>query len=250
MNLVPGQGDPRWLAFLRRHEMAFNAELHLLSTGQRPVVCLPADGPEHGAGWFLTWADAEAGEWNLAHPFGTPAAYEPLLDCFPAGEEFHLLIPAADQEWFLAHTPLAVAEELIWHMDPADPLPPEDDIPIPEPPAGTTFRTMEADPGLSVVTGEEGIVPRSYLIEHEAIAAMVRVTHVTAHTVEIYIETLPGSRDRGLATSLLRLALRGFRRAGRRLVYVTSASNLASRRVAAKVGLVPYQVLARCPFRR
>ncbi len=250
MKVVREAGDPRWMPFLRAHELAFNAELHLHATGQRRVECLPPDGPAHGAGWFLTWADAEAGEWNLAHPFGPPEAYHAFLPLFPANSEFHLLIPRADLATFRELHPVQTAEELIWHVDPVAP----DDLPdppgLPPIPEGYEFRSVTEDPTLSVLSGEPGIVPRSYLMKDETIVALIRVTHVTRGTVEIYIETVAGQRDRGLATVLLGRTMQGFRLSGRRLVYVTSAGNLASRRVAQKVGLVTYQILGRCPFRR
>ncbi|RCK80488.1 MAG: hypothetical protein OZSIB_3234 [Candidatus Ozemobacter sibiricus] len=250
MKVVPETGDPRWLSFLRVHELAFNAELHLHATGQRRVECLPPDGPARGAGWFLTWADTEAGEWNLAHPFGPPEAYRAFLSLFPADVEFHLLIPMADLPVFQAGRPIEMVEELIWHVDSLALTDLPDPPVLPELPAGYEFRAVAVDPGLFVLSGEPAIVPRSYLMKDGAIVALVRVTHVTRRTVEIYIETVPGQRDRGLATVLLGRAMQGFRLSGRHLVYVTSASNLASRRVAQKVGLVPYQTLGRCPFRR
>jgi len=254
MKEVLETGDLRWLAFLRSHELAFNAELHLLQTGQKQVICLPDNGTELGYGWFLTFADSEAGEWNLGHPFGSPALYQKSLDFFPPETVFHLLIPTEDFSELRNLRPLlATAEKLIWHKDPADlDRFQEKQFPSEIFPGGGEFRIrcLDEDPSLCILENQGGFIPRSYLMAGDSIASMVRVIHATAETLEIYIETVPEKRGIGLGTWLLGNVINGFRTAGRRLVYVTSEENTSSRRVAEKLGLAQYQVLHRCVFKR
>lgn len=254
-------GHPKWLEFLRQNEQLFNCELHLLATGQKKVVCLPENGFEEGSGWFLTFGDIESGEWNLAHPFGPPEVYHQFLDLFPAGEFFQLLVPTVDLPVLQRFRKVAPSEELIWHLDPVEPGHAANDTPKDtagdtaisptlDLPGEMSLRTLSADPSLWILEGEGGFIPRSYLMKNDSIVSMVRVIHATTHTLEVYIETIPDLREKGLATWLLKFVLTGFRAAGRRMIYVTAGDNLASRRVAQKVGLIPSQVLNRCPFRR
>ncbi|MFZ2960331.1 MAG: GNAT family N-acetyltransferase [Candidatus Ozemobacteraceae bacterium] len=109
-----------WKELLFRLGDGFNEELSRLLSGDGRVTCLPEDGPAQKAGWFLTRADVEAGEWNLAHPFGRPELYGPLLETFPSAEPLHLLIPREDYADFRVFYPREPAETLIWHRDARD----------------------------------------------------------------------------------------------------------------------------------
>ena len=301
--------------FLADHEFEFNEEYHALLTSERRLELLPADALETGSGWLLQYADTEAGEWNLARAFGTPAQYLDLLGEIPPGKSFQLLIPDHQFEFLPEDLSTNVQDRLIWHRDEiclpgreeeaglafaADTADEQGDAP-----AGTTLVWREglghtkpghARPGWgspgrhsqgrhspghensglvrSGLVGSERSIPESscpghagpgntnpdcsgfpsdravwrrhaYLMHEGSIAAMVRPVRVTPHSVEVYIETVPHLREKRLATWLLQTYRRSLRAAGRCLLYVVSSQNTASLRVAAHLGLHPYQTLLR-----
>jgi len=217
-------------AFFEAHEWEFNEEFSHVLAGKKRIECLPADGYVHkpAAGWFLTWSDTAAGEWNLAHPFGHPLSYLPFLSEFPPGE-WHLLIPEADMETARQAGLLTSTETLVWHREPdgfgADRLP-----------APAYDLRFQGD--------------NAYFLRDGAIACLVKAIHTTPRTVEAYVETVPDSRGQGLATALLQAFCDYHRGAGRSLIYVVATSNPASMRVAQKFGLKAYQRLCRVPWRR
>lgn len=239
-----------WLEFLARHETGFNEELHLLTTGRKAVECVPPDGIDSGSGWFLVHADTQAGEWNLAHAFGPWAEYVKHLDLFPENVEFHLLVPVVDSPEVASYLHLEVSENLTWFRDasPGGALPGR----IAEQllPAGVDFlsRRENAD-GLSP---ENETVPYDavYARENGSVIGLVRCIHLTQNTAEVYIETSPGWRNRGIGTRLLREMLKTQRNNGHTLLYVVSTDNAASLRLAGKAGLKPFQTLSRFRFTR
>lgn len=220
--------------FLEAHEWEFNEEYAHVLSGKKLIGCVAGDAGEAGppAGWFLTWADTEAGEWNLARPFGDPRSYLSFLSRFPSGE-WHLLIPEGDLEASRDAGLPPSAETLVWHREPV----------------GAPGKCGPAE-----VSAPEFVLrfqgDNAYFLRDDSIACLVKAIHLTPHTVEPYVETLPDCRGRGLATALLRAFRDRHRSAGRELIYVTSTDNAASLRVAANAGLQAYQRLARVPWRR
>lgn len=217
--------NPAWQAFFQAHEWEFNEEYSHALAGKKRIECLPADGcaARPAAGWFLTWADTEAGEWNLAHPFGHPSTYLTFLPSFPAGE-WQLLIPEADLETARQAGLPHPTETLVWHREPDDLG--ADRLPMPE--CDLRFQGDNA-----------------YFLRDGTIASLVKAIHVTPRTVEAYVETVPDSRGKGLATALLQAFSDYHRAAGRSLIYVVATTNAPSLRVAQKFGLKPYQRLSR-----
>ncbi|MBF0499464.1 MAG: GNAT family N-acetyltransferase [Candidatus Riflebacteria bacterium] len=224
----------------------FNEELSNLSGDGSRVVCLPEDGHLNGAGWFLTYADVESGEWNLAHPFGTPSSYASLLQQFPRDVDFHLLVPETDFETFRTFCSTEPVEILIWHRDEGARCNESNEHimsgEIYNTPDGYTWRFLKSESGRM-----HGF--RGYLLHDDSIAALVRVIHETSDTIEIYVETLPNLRNQGLATALVVEMRERARAAARRLIYVVSATNAASLRVAEKAGLTPFARMLRILFR-
>ncbi|MBI3039976.1 GNAT family N-acetyltransferase [bacterium] len=232
-----------WLNWLQDHEENFNEELHLLLT-QGVVKCLPSDGYIKGAGWFLRFADVEAGEWNLAHPFGSVNSYVQFLRDIPASTFFHLLVPIEDLETLKQNGVPDPEERLIWHRD---------ILKKPEKKLAETSSSLP--PGFQgelkffETPNEDGLWNlKGYLLKNNSIVSLVKPIHVTPHTVEVYIETAASFRGMGLGTWLLAEYRKRLRVKGFRMVYVSSETNFSSRMVAKKIGLEPYQVLARIPF--
>ena len=244
-----GDRRSRWLDFLNRHEACFNEELHLLSTGRKTVECIPPDGPETGSGWFIVWADTGAGEWNLAHPFGHRSEYFRHLERLPKDVEFNLLVPVTDAPDIAEWLHLEVAENLTWFRDVGHDAASLVAFP-PSPPAGLEIiHRSERGEGMP---GDAGpIVYESiYARECGSVIGLVKCIHVTGNTTEVYIETAPGWRNRGIGTILLKEMLRTLRRAGRTMIYVVGGGNTPSLRLAAKAGLTPFQTLSRFRFTR
>lgn len=216
-----------WHAFLEAHEWEFNEEYSHFLAGKKKIECLPADGCSHrpAAGWFLTWADTDAGEWNLAHPFGHPLSYLSFLPAFPPGE-WHLLIPDPDLETARQEGLPQPTETLVWHREP-------DEVGADRLPTPAYDLRLQGD--------------NAYFLRDGTIACLVKAIHSTPNTVEAYVETVPDSRGQGLATALLQAFCDFHRSAGRGLVYVVATSNTASMRVAQKFGLKAYQRLCRIP---
>ncbi len=236
--------------FLERREFEFNEELHALLTRERRLCVVPEDGLQSGSGWLLQEADTEAGEWNLARAFGTPDAYLPMIEQLPAERGYHLLVPDAHETVLPECLHARIKDRLHWYRDDCD-IEPEGGAG-----QGTAAAMMPGEPvppGFSLMW-REAVEPtgadwhlHAYLMHENAIAALVRPVRVTPHTVEVYVETLPHLRERGLATWLVnayRLRLRETRRC---LLYVVSSENTPSLRVAARLGLTCYQTLLRIP---
>lgn len=237
-----------WLEFLAANEDGFNEEYHLLTTGRKPVACIPPDGVEEGAGWFLVLADTQAGEWNLAHAFGSPAKYLKHLYLFPEHVEFQLLVPLMDAPTVSACLGADAVEHLTWFRDPGI----------------ASVPTVATDPHVSVdgleflhrvenadglaAGDEETAYEAIYARENGSVIGLVKCIHLTPHTAEVYIETSPGWRNRGIASRLLVEMLRSVRRRGLRLLYVVSADNAPSLRLAEKAGLKAFQTLSRFRF--
>jgi GNAT superfamily N-acetyltransferase len=255
MNPANVQG---WLALLLPQEVEYNEEVHHLGpASRRRIEALPPDGWKEGSGWLLTFADTAAGEWNLAHAVGDPTCYVAELPHFPAGEEFHLLIPRHDWPEVKARVPaLSDEETLIWHVDPWDPSSPSATVAIndsepvflPELPPGFEIRShFFSNPPDGPKTPEIPF-PHVYVLENGSVVSLVKPFHQTATTIEVYIETLPGVRNRGLGTRALMYMRTLARTHRRRLVYVASATNHPSLHVARKIGLTPVKEVLRVPF--
>lgn len=237
-----------WLDFLAAHEEAFNEELHLLATDRKHVECLPPDGPEAGAGWFLVHADTQAGEWNLAHAFGPRAEYMKMLRLFPAGMEFHLLVPLLDAADVSASLRLESTEHLTWFRDKQSSDGPTVFPRDKDRPEGLEVLHREENAeGLTAGKGET-VYDAIYAREKGSVVGLVKCIHLTPNTAEVYIETSPGWRGRGIGTRLLGEMLRRTRRRGLTLLYVVSADNAPSHRLAEKAGLKPFQTLSRLRF--
>lgn len=237
-----------WLVFLAAHEEGFNEEFHLLATGRKCIECLPQDAVGGGAGWFLAHADVEAGEWNLAHAFGPCAKYLKHLCLFPERTEFHLLVPLTDAPTVSAFLEADAVEHLIWFRDPGT-----SDVTSISAGHPTTIDGLEilhraenAD-GVAADTGET-VYEAIYAREKGSVVGLVKCIHLTPHTAEVYIETSPGWRNRGIASRLLGEMLRCQRQHNLRLLYVVSAENAPSLRLAEKAGLKPFQTLSRFRF--
>ncbi|HOT29111.1 MAG TPA: GNAT family N-acetyltransferase [Candidatus Ozemobacteraceae bacterium] len=239
-----------WLEFLAGHEEAFNEEFHLLTTGRKHVECLPPDGVHAGAGWFLVHADTQAGEWNLAHAFGRPTEYLEHLRLYPPQVEFHLLVPLTDAPAVSSYLGTDSIEHLTWFRDAGTPWMPSTTAGHGSSADGLEFlhRAENAD-GLAAGT-EDALYEAIYAREHGSVVGLVKCIHLTPHTAEVYIETSPGWRNRGIASRLLGEMLRRMRRRGLRLLYVVSAENAPSLRLAEKAGLKAFQTLSRFPFTR
>lgn len=237
-----------WLGFLASHEEGFNEEFHLLATGRKHVECLPPDGVHAGSGWFLVHADTQAGEWNLAHAFGRPAEYLEHLRLFPAQVEFHLLVPLTDAPAASVLLGTDAVEHLTWFRDSGTSGMPTVSAGHVSSLDGLEFihRAENAD-GLAADTGDS-FYEAIYAREHGSVVGLVRCIHLTPHTAEVYIETSPGWRNRGIASRLLGEMLKTVRRRGLRLLYVVSADNAPSLRLAEKAGLKPFQTLSRFRF--
>lgn len=237
-----------WLDFLAANEERFNEEFHLLTTGRKLVECLPSDAVQAGSGWFLVHADTRAGEWNLAHAFGAPTEYLRHLHLFPECDEFHLLVPLTDAPAVSAVLGTDAVEHLIWFRD-----------------LGASGASTASAGHTSCVDGleilhraenvgglaagaEDTVYDAIYAREDGSVVGLVKCIHLTPHTAEVYIETSPGWRNRGIASRLLAEMLRRMRRRGLRLLYVVSANNAPSLRIAEKADLKPFQTLSRFPF--
>jgi ribosomal protein S18 acetylase RimI-like enzyme len=236
-----------WLAFLLAREEFFQEEIHYLHTGKKPVECLPEDGCQRGAGWFLTWSDIGAGEWNLAHPFGTREDWASLLPQFPVDQEFHLLIPSDDADWFCQTYSLPRVELLHWHCDNGKESLTDSDLVKEIDFENFTLKFLE-NPENSPEGGPGFWGLKGYVLRDQSIVSLVKTIHVTPRTAEVYIETLPEFRDRGLGSFLLGEMQKRIHNRGLRMIYVVSADNAPSLRVAAKRGLSIYQTLARIPY--
>ncbi|HOY65428.1 MAG TPA: GNAT family N-acetyltransferase [Candidatus Ozemobacteraceae bacterium] len=236
------------LTFLRQHEASFNEELHLLLTGRKRVECHPADGPERGHGWVVTWADATAGEWHLAHPFGTPDAYLPDLPLLPRDPALQLLVPVSAAAAACSAHGLSIAENLIWFRDTGRDASPETACrhapPLPDLELVQRWETADGAPA----TSGPGNYMALYFRESASIVALVKCIHLTPGTAEVYIETAPHRRGRGLGTAILREMLRRLRGQGLTMIYVVSGENTASLALARKAGLAPFQTLSRIPL--
>jgi len=239
-----------WLAFLNRHEACFNEELHLLSTGRKTVECIPPDGPERGSGWFVVWANTGAGEWNLAHPFGHRSEYMTHLNQFPPDVEYNLLVPVTDAAAMAAILHRDVSENLTWFRDVGRDDAPPAAISSPPPVSGLEI-IHRSDSGEGVPSDPGRIIYDSiYVRESGSVIGLVKSIHVTRNTVEVYIETSPGWRNRGIGTMLLAEMLKTLRRNGKAMIYVVGSGNTPSLRLAAKAGLAPFQTLSRFRFTR
>ena len=246
-----GINKQRWLEFLLKDEFAFNSEIHLLGSGEKPVDCLPEDGVESGCGWFLTFSDTEAGEWNLARPFGESEEYLKILTQFPPKVPFHLLVPLSDADTTLKKRGLIKSENLIWHRSVGE----STEIPfleLDDKKEEFLFSETTGELRLKFLEEEPGDLYKwklkGYLLKDDSIVSLVKTVHATPESVEVYIETIPGRRDLGLGTQLLKEFAKRVHNAGRTLIYVVSEENSPSLKVAAKVGLKPYMTLARIPF--
>ncbi len=237
-----------WLDFLATHEERFNEELHLLTTGRKHVECLPPDAVQEGSGWFLVQADTQAGEWNLAHAFGTPAEYLKHLRLFPEQGEFHLLVPLTDAPAVSAFLGADALEHLTWFRDPGTSGVTTGSAGLRSSVDGLEYlhRAENAD-GLAADAGDT-VYEAIYARENGSVVGLVKCIHLTPHTAEVYIETSPGWRNRGIAGRLLGEMLRSVRRHGLKLLYVVSADNGPSLRLAEKAGLKPFQTLSRFRF--
>lgn len=236
-----------WLKFLLNDEFGFNEEVHLLGSREKKIEALPPDGHLRGAGWFLTWSDTEAGEWNLAHAFGDPLLYAGDLSEFPVGVTFQLFVPLADAESFSRASQLPMAERLIWHRS---------EIPgLPVPGAAGGETRFDLPPFSRRFLQETPAGPfqwplKAYLLRDNSVVCLIKSIHATPGTVEVYIETIPEIRNQGSGSYLLQEVLKIVHRHQRRLIYVTSETNLPSIRVAAKAALKPYLEMGRFPFTR
>ena len=225
--------------------------------GERRVECCPEDALQRGAGWVLTWADTESGEWNLAHPFGSPLEYRSWIPQITAIGEFHLLIPQQDVQQSIPDLGANVREQLIWHADPE--MVPEGFFPVTVELSGNLGpQPLSDDQDLSHLPAECSLTWReapepvksewrhhAYILSEGSIACLVKPIRVTPGTVEVYVETVPNWRDHGLATKLLTIYLQRLRQEGKCLLYVVSDQNVPSMKVAANLGLRPYQTLFR-----
>ncbi|HEY9069070.1 MAG TPA: GNAT family N-acetyltransferase [Candidatus Ozemobacteraceae bacterium] len=235
------------LAFLREHETAFNEELHLLTTGRKRVECHPVDGPQQGHGWVVTWSDANAGEWHLAHPFGPRDAYLADLPLLPDDPALQLLVPVSDAPVLCLAYGLKIEEHLTWFRDVGHDPGPETacrhEPPLPGLELVQRWETPDGLPGIPEPENYMGL----YYREHSSVVALVKCIHLTPGTAEVYIETAPQRRGQGLGTALLREMLRRLRSRGLSMIYVVSGGNTASLALARKAGLAPFQTLSRIP---
>ncbi len=240
--------DREIMEFLMKDELGFNEEIHNLASGAKLIEMLPP-GPPGKSGWVLTFAETAAGEWNLAHGFGSCGDLMLLLKRFPRGEEFQLLVPADFSKEFSDHLGKPPVEDLIWFRDGlGDSGRKAAEKGLSSFPGDLKLVVKEEAEGVEVGPGDPWYHLNLYLTERDAIVSLVKTIHSTPHSVEVYIETSPGSRGKGLGRWLLGRFIEMIQERGIRLIYVTSEANPASMRVAGYNGLVRHQVLSRFPF--
>jgi len=251
MSDVTASTVQEWILFLEANEFSFNEELHNLRSEKKRIECLPFDGVSKKHGWFLTYCDVSAGEWNLAHPFGYVDSYAPLVRAFPSGETFHLLVPKNDLSRIESIVGTDASEDLIWFIDSIEASNQEariDEGKDFEFLSGYDFRFFDVDFQAADDRTSPPYFPRAYLLENNSVVSMVKATHVTKNSVEVYIETVPRLRDKGLGAWLLERVRARIRLMKKRMIYVVSSHNFPSLRVAEKLGLARMQILSRIAF--
>jgi len=244
--------------FLLKDELSFNAEIHLLGTGEKRVEMIPDHGDISGGGWILTFSDTEAGEWNLAKPFGLLEKFLPALSAFPKGVLFQLLVPESLEEIIRKEIKTESAELLVVCRSTG--LLPDigengrKKFDMESLASGESPFPRWAEKEFSMKFLEDGAGTayhwrlRGFILLENSIVSLVKTIHSTSRTGEVYIETIPQWRGKGLGSLLLRNFAKRVFQTGRILIYTVSCANFASLRVAEKLQLFPYQCLCRFPF--
>ncbi len=258
MNAPPKRD--RLLEYFLANETWYGGEAHLRAINHGPVEWFgPAAGegaefnwPEgtatpRGPGWILRYGDPEAGEWNMARPIGDPARCLPLLENRPVLFDWQLIVPEEEADAYCVGN-IQRMPSLHWYADdPARELPPVHEPDLGGDLANSAFLHLNQAPDHAYQWDLH-----LGFVRDRTIVSLLKAIHSTPHTLEVYVETMPSARRRGLARGLLGQAIRLARRQARQLIYVVAADNTSSIKVAESCGLVRIGTRARLhmPYRQ
>lgn len=252
--------DEKLYNFLLKKEKFFNAELYYLATGQKKVVCVPNDAVGNVQGfWICTYSDENltpsSAEWNIARLYGNCYKSLNYLDLIPCKDSFEFLVPCKFVKIFINKMGFKFVEKILFFYDKRKKIDFQfltnymkslNYIRLCNLKFATRGNALNFSRESCVLPNKAIKIPASaYLLKEDRIISYLKITHITPNTAEIYVETAPFARNKGLATSLINIFRLYLYLNRKHLVYVVNDGNQASKKVAMKLGLSLYLTLAR-----